>query len=370
MMHEHGVRAARVNFLTKAVCEALHHFDEGHMIVAEDDEIDEKVDAKHNDESFEDADGVSEDAAKERQQQRVAAMCRHMREADDHLPAGEDHEHGERKIRQMLQQMGVEDEDENDACCEEIRHLRDGTGEGVRSAFCKAVEVRHAAKEAAADVCHPDGKQAVVRIRRTAERVQLFDRSVAHHLLNHVDQRQHECVADDLGNHLRRDDIKVRKRPRQLDRRVLDVEHRDVHVHAGDHTDEHHGHIGHRRVFGLVFSKEVKKQPQRTDGEHNHLDSLHAEPLVTVADDAVSVRQEFESDLEPDACQQSLDKIARDRFENETLEIELPGDGLHHGGAEDEKGHVLHAKFMHAHRKHWRESSRHTWHADVVARTE
>ena len=55
---------------------------------------------------------------------------------------------------------------------------------------------------------------------------------------------------------------------------------------------------------------------------------------------------------------------------DEALEIELPCDGLHYGGAEDEKGHVLHAKFMHAHRQHRRESRRHARNTDVIARPE
>ena len=111
-MNEHGVRAAWIDVFTKAVRETLHHLDEGNVIMAEDDEINEEVDAEHDDKSLEDADGVGEDAAKERQQQRVAAVGSHVREADDHLPAGEDHKHGQREIRQMLQQMWIEDEDE------------------------------------------------------------------------------------------------------------------------------------------------------------------------------------------------------------------------------------------------------------------
>ncbi len=88
----------------------------------------------------------------------------HMREADDHLPTGENHEHCEREIRQMLQQMRIENENEDDACREEVRHLRDGSSERVRGAFCETVEVRHAAEEAAANVGYPDGQQAVVGV--------------------------------------------------------------------------------------------------------------------------------------------------------------------------------------------------------------
>ncbi len=96
----------------------------GHVRVAEDDEVDEQVDAEHDDEPLEDADSVGEDAAEERQQQRVAAVRGHMREPGDHLPPGEDHENGEREIRQVLQQMRIEQEDEQDETGEQVRDLR------------------------------------------------------------------------------------------------------------------------------------------------------------------------------------------------------------------------------------------------------
>ncbi len=59
MMHEHGVRAAGVNFLSKTMRETFHHLDERNMIMAEDDEVDKKMDTQHDDQPFEDANGVS-----------------------------------------------------------------------------------------------------------------------------------------------------------------------------------------------------------------------------------------------------------------------------------------------------------------------
>ena len=91
---------------------------------------------------------------------------------------------------------------------------------------------------------------------------------------------------------------------------------------------------------------------------------------MALADDTISVRQELESDLEPDACEKSFDQVARDGFENETLEIKLPRDGLHHRSAKDEEGHIVHAKLVNTHRQNGRESSRHAGHADVVPRAE
>ncbi len=245
----------------------------------------------------------------------------------------------------------------------------DGTGEGVRGAFGQAVEVRHAAKEAAAHVGDPDGEQAVVGVRGAAQRIELFDGGVAGDLLDHVDEGEHHGVAKDLQQHGGGDFGEVGEGQRQLDGRVLDVEHRQLQIDAGNDAHDDDGDVGDGRVFGLVFAEEVQEEKECRQGQADHLDALHAEPFVAVGlvQDAVGVGQEFERDLEPDARQQPLDEIGRDGLEDEALEIELPRDGLRRGGEEDQEGHVFHAELVNAQRQHRRETGGHTWRADIVA---
>ena len=216
-MHEHGVRAARINVFAKFMSKLLQDVDQRDVVVAEDDEVDEEVHYEHDDQCFHDALGVGQDAAKQGQQQRIHPMGRDMHQPGDHPPTGENHQHRECEIGQVSQQARREQEDRKHQSGEQVRDLGDGTSQGIRGGGLKAVEVRHAAEEAGTQIGEPDREKAVVGVCRATEWIKFFDGGIAHHLLDHIDQAKHERIGDDLDQHLGRQNIEVWNRHRQLD---------------------------------------------------------------------------------------------------------------------------------------------------------
>ena len=75
-----------------------------------------------------------------------------------------------------------------------------GPSQAIGGAFGQPVQVRHAAEEARPHIGDPDGKQAVIAVTFTLERVDFFNRRVAHHLLNHINRRQQYGKSDHIDH--------------------------------------------------------------------------------------------------------------------------------------------------------------------------
>ncbi len=170
----------------------------------------------------------------------------HMHKSLDHLPAREDHDDGQRKLREIGQRVRVERKEGHHTPDDEDGKLRIGAGQAIGGALGQPVQIRHAAEEARPHIGDPDGQQTVVAVAFPLERVDFFNGGVAHHLFDDVNHGQHHCKSH--HGESGQGTIEVRDRQRKPEIRVFHGQHRHRDELGEDGARRDDDKVGNGRV--------------------------------------------------------------------------------------------------------------------------